>query len=86
MPRHPDDDSHGPDSLPNDLSAGASRGQHAYYDGTVFPTLAFLGTVLVLVFIVCQVYRRRNNKPRRKRVRLRRVQQVTTFGGKVPGV
>ena len=50
----------------------------------VFPTIAFLGMALVLVFLVNHLYKSKS-KPRRKKPRLRRYQNVT-YGVKVPGV
>lgn len=53
------------------------------YDTTpVFPTIAFLGMALVLVFLINHFYKGKH-KPRRKRMRLKK---VVPFGAKVPSV
>ena len=54
-----------------------------YGNTPVFPTIAFLGMALVLVFLVNILYKNKS-KPRRKKTR-RRFTNVT-FGVKVPGV
>ncbi|ELT89805.1 hypothetical protein CAPTEDRAFT_228241 [Capitella teleta] len=55
------------------------------YDSTpVFPTIAFLGMALVLVFIINHIYKGKH-RPRRKRGRLKKM--PTIFSGvKMPGV
>ena len=50
----------------------------------VFPTIAFLGMALVLVFIINHLYKSKA-KPRRKKPRLRKMQNVV-YGIRVPGV
>ena len=57
------------------------------YDSTpVFPTIAFLGMALVLVFLINHFYKNKH-KPRRKKVRLKKLPSVSTYGGvKMPGV
>lgn len=56
------------------------------YGGTpvVFPTIAFLGMAIVLVYLVRIIYKNKT-KPRRRRPKLRRFHNVT-YGVKVPGV
>ena len=67
-----------------------SNPQTGYLDAPetpgVFPIMAFMGMVLVLVFIVNHMYNRKS-KPRRKRPRLKRMQiQHSQSTIKVPGV
>ena len=50
---------------------------------TVFPVLAFLAVVLVLFFLLNQLYKIRG-KPRRKRPRLKKIHHMVY--GKVPSV
>ncbi len=64
-----------------DVVPGSNK--HSYQAAPVFPTIAFLGMALVLVFIVNHVYKAKN-KPRRKKPRLRKLQFLNY--GKMPGV
>ena len=51
---------------------------------TVFPALAFLGTALVVLFLVNQYYRGKS-KPKRKRPRLKKLHHIV-YGYKGPSV
>lgn len=62
----------------------SKRKTHLYESAPVFPTVAFLGMALVLVFLVNHLYKSKN-KPRRKKQRTRKL-PPTIFGFKVPGV
>lgn len=53
---------------------------------TVFPAVAFLGTILVVVFLVCHFYKFKFNKPRRKRPKIKKIHHYLMYGSKVPGV
>ena len=63
----------------------SKRKTHLYESAPVFPTIAFLGMALVLVFLVNHLYKSKN-KPRRKKQRSTRKLPPTIFGFKVPGV
>lgn len=52
---------------------------------TVFPALAFLGTALVVLFLVNQYYRGKS-KPKRKRPRLKKLNNLVYGGFKGPSV
>ena len=54
-----------------------------FYGTPVFPTIAFLGMALVLVFLLNFFYKSKHKPTRRKKPRLRR---TLFFGTKVPGV
>lgn len=51
---------------------------------TVFPALAFLGTALVVLFMLNQYYKGRS-KPKRKRPRMKKFHSLV-YGTKVPSV
>lgn len=70
-----------PDGSPVNINMLPSYSRRMYETGPVFPTVAFLGMALVLVFILKQVYK---NKRRRKRPRLRKTPTIALT--KVPGV
>ncbi|KAK2147562.1 hypothetical protein LSH36_547g03036 [Paralvinella palmiformis] len=70
-----------PDGAPVNINLLPSYSRRMYETGPVFPTVAFLGMALVLVFILKQVYK---NKRRRKRPRLRKTPIMAL--SKVPGV
>lgn len=57
---------------------------HSMDTSTVFPALAFLGTALVVLFLLNHWYKGRT-KPRRKRPRLKKLQHLI-YGTKVPSV
>lgn len=80
-------DSPGDSGLPRAPEAGLGGlnipAPHRVYDpGPVYPTVAFLGMAVVLVFVVRHVYNHRH-RPRRKRLpRIRRMPTVTA--GQMP--
>ena len=57
---------------------------HEVDSSTVFPALAFLGTALVVLFLVNQYYRGKS-KPKRKRPRLKKLHNFV-YGYKGPSV
>ena len=71
-----------PGGLNYDVVPGA--GSHLYESTPVFPTIAFLGMALVLVFIFNYIYKNKT-KPRRKGPRLRKMTRIA-IGGKYPSV
>ena len=66
------------DAIPNTNS-------RLYGNSPVFPTIAFLGMALVLVFLVNILYKSKH-KPRRRRPRTTKRFHNVTLGVKVPSV
>lgn len=73
--------------LPSRVVDDKSPG-HSYTEdvdtSTVFPALAFLGTALVILFMLNQYYKGRS-KPKRKRPRMKKFHNLM-YGYKVPSV
>ena len=74
-----------PIGLPNEPHYSDRHSVHNSMDGAgVYPVLAFVGTGLVLLFLLNQYYKGRA-KPKKKRPRLKKLHHLV-YGNKMPGV